>query len=333
MPRGRHRHSPPLHKLLPPSAVAGASVVCAAGAWLLADPVALRLLVAAAAAAAVTGGVIMRSWDRSAGRQVAELTRARTADQWKTEERIAELEADLEESRELRAKLDTKLRAKRVELAGLRGEHAALLRRYATAETERASALEGRRQLALESAAPAKELPAAGSTPTPAAYRQAADALRNLARNAAAQEARRTAEAARSRDLAERARETEEPQGKHAAAAGTEQHARPSTAVVPAPSTLPAVRPVPAASAIVPYAARRAPRPEGGFDFFGTQKAAAAIEAVQDADLADVVGEEVLATVARRTPEQRAIGQVIDLTAHDETEQIDVAELRGAVNS
>ncbi|MDT9689623.1 hypothetical protein Q5762_15015 [Streptomyces sp. P9(2023)] len=338
MPRGRHRHSPPLHKLLPPSAVAGASVVCAAGAWLLADPVVLRLLVAAAAAAAVTGGVIMRSWDRSAGRKVAELTRARSADLWKTEERIAELESDLEESRELRAKLDAKLRAKRVELAGLRGEHAALLRRYANAETERASALEGRRQLALEATVPAKELPAAGSTPTPAAYRQAAEALRDLARNAAAQEARRTAEAARNRDLAERARETEEPQGKHAAAAGSEQHARPSTAVVPAmpAAAVPAVRAVPAASAIVPYAGRRATRPEGGFDFFGTQKeAAAAIEAVavEDADLADVVGEEVLATVARRAPEQRAIGNVIDLTAHDETEQLDVAELRGAVGS
>ncbi|GGT70678.1 hypothetical protein [Streptomyces lateritius] len=338
MPRGRHRHSPPLHKLLPPSAVAGASLVCAAGAWLLADPVVLRLLVAAAAAAAVTGGVIMRSWDRSAGRQVAELTRARTADQWKTEERTAELEADLEESRELRAKLDAKLRAKRVELAGLRGEHAELLRRYATAETERASALEGRRQLALETTSPTRALPAAGSSPTPDAYRRAADALRDLARNAAAQEARRTAEAARSRDLAERARETEEPQGKHAAAAGAEQHARPSTAAVPALSkapVVPAIRAVPAASAIVPYAARRpAPRPEGGFDFFGTQKAAAAIEAVQGVDLADVVGEEVLATVGTgRAPEQRAIGQVIDLTAHDETEQLDVAELRGAVSS
>ncbi|MFJ3584853.1 hypothetical protein ACIPPS_21855 [Streptomyces sp. NPDC090127] len=378
MPRGRHRHSPPLHKLLPPSAVAGASVVCAAGAWLLAEPVVLRLLVAAAAAAAVTGGVIMRSWDRSAGRQVAELTRARTADQWRTEERIAELEADLEESRELRTKLDAKLRAKRVELAGLRGEHAALLRRYANAETERASALEGRRQLALESSVPAKELTTAGSTPTPAAYRQAAEALRALTRNAAAQEARRTAEAARSRDLAERARETEEPQGKHAAAAGSEQHARPSTAVVSAPSAaltavpasaaaafpasalpasasafpasaVPAVRAVPAASAIVPYATRRPVRPEGGFDFFGTQGAQGApsapgapgaekadlpaIEAVEDADLADVVGEEVLATVARRSPEQRAIGNVIDLTAHDETEQLDVAELRGVVGS
>ncbi|MGW7432908.1 hypothetical protein ACWGIN_25605 [Streptomyces sp. NPDC054861] len=334
MPRGRHRHSPPLHKLLPPSAVAGASVVCAAGAWLLADPVVLRVLVAAAAATAVTGAVLMRSWDRSAGRQVAELTRARAADQWKTEERIAELESDIEESRELRAKLDAKLRAKRVELAGLRGEHAELLRRYATAETERASALEGRRQLALEAGSPAKALTAAGSTPTPEAYRQAATALRDLTRNAAAQQARRTVAAARSRDLAERARETEEPQGKHAAAAGTEQHSHPSTAsAAPTACAAPAVRAVPIAAAIVPYATRRpVPRPEGGFDFFGT-KAEDAIEAVQDTDLADVVGEEVLATVARHAPERRAIGQVIDLTAHDETEQLDVAELRGAVNS
>ncbi|MYV56000.1 hypothetical protein GT042_26510, partial [Streptomyces sp. SID3212] len=158
MPRGRHRHSPPLHKLLPPLAVAGAAVLCAAGAWLLADPAALRGLVAATAVAALTGAVFMRSWDESAGRRVADLTRARESDQWKTEERIAELEADVEESRELRVKLDAKLRTKRVELAGLRGEHAALLRRYATAETERATALEGRRQLALEAAVEPKAL-------------------------------------------------------------------------------------------------------------------------------------------------------------------------------
>ncbi|MER5739198.1 hypothetical protein ABT117_26445, partial [Streptomyces sp. NPDC002262] len=133
---------------------------------------------------------------------------------------------------------------------------------------------------------------------------------------------------------------------------------------------------VPAASAIVPYAARRpVQRTEGGFDFFGTQKAA--IEAVQDTDLADVVGEEVLeearAAAARPAlaPEAPAqaeaqalttvpasaavqaqapaaaredepvvvrpsatgpIGQVIDLTAHDETEQLDLAQLRDAVN-
>ncbi|MFF0485708.1 hypothetical protein [Streptomyces sp. NPDC004435] len=398
MPRGRHRHSPPLHKLMPPSAVAGAAAVCAAAAWIPGELVVVRLLAVAAAAAAVTGAVLMRGWDRSAGRQVAELTRARTADQWKADERLAELEADLEESRALRIRLDAKLRAKRVELAGLRGEHADLLRRYATAETERASALEGRRVLAQASAEAPKELPAGGSTPTPEAYRRAAQALRDLSRNAAAQQARRTAEAARARDLAERAAETDEPRGRHAA----EQHTRPAAqddraaevtedapagpaALAPAATAkaLPPAAPaqdrtpaVPAASAIVPYAARRpVQRTEGGFDFFGTQKAAA-IEAVQDTDLADVVGEEVLeearaaaglpdrgpaltpvpaaaATGRREEPavaepgtEQPAgdepvvvrpsatgpIGQVIDLTAHDETEQLDLAELRGAVN-
>ncbi|MDV9192563.1 hypothetical protein R6L23_30885, partial [Streptomyces sp. SR27] len=133
--------------------------------------------------------------------------------------------------------------------------------------------------------------------------------------------------------------------------------ALPPAAPVPPASTM--VPAVPTATAIVPYAARRpVPRPEGGFDFFGTQKAAAAIEAVQNTDLADVVGEEVLEEVLaaqaalgaplltpispsgtpvnplppRVTP-SRAVGQVIDLTAHDETEQLDLAELRGAVNS
>ncbi|MEU9013811.1 hypothetical protein AB0D12_29410 [Streptomyces sp. NPDC048479] len=333
MPRGRHRHSPPLHRLLPPSAVAGASVLCAAGAWFLAEPIVLRSLVGAAAVAAVTGAVLMRSWDRNAGRRVAELTRARASDEWKTEERLAELETDLEESRELRAKLDAKLRAKRVELAALRNEHAALLRRYATAETERASALEGRRQLALEAAAPVRALPPAGSTPSPSTYLRASKALDDLSRNAAAQEAKRTVEEARLRDLAERAKEADEPQGKHAAAAGGEQHTRPSSAV-PAPRPVPARRPVPAAAAIVPYGPqRRRARPEGGFDFFGTAADAGAqkaIEAAQNEDLADVVGEEALA--AQDATDDRAVGKVIDLTAHDETEQLDVAELRSAIS-
>ncbi|MFB6918378.1 hypothetical protein ACFCW9_11530 [Streptomyces microflavus] len=405
------------------------SVVGASGAWFLAEPLALRGLVAAVAAAALTGAYLMRSWDRAAGLQVAELTRARTRDEWRAEERIAELEQDLEESRELRTRLETKLRRKRVELAGLRGEHAGLLRRYANAETERASALEGRRQLAIEAAAPAPELPTGRSTPTPAAYRRADEALLNLTRNAALQEARRTAE---------QGAEEEGPQGKGAAATGAgehHKHRRPSTtppapaaqtpapnapaAQTPAPNAsaaqppavnasaawTPAVnasgpdaptagpgapaaapgatgvppmkapapaapapitpasqakpqalgarpqpqalgartpasnvpvhvpRSVPTASAVVPYAAaRRHLVPQGTFDFFGTQKTNAAIEAVQNEDLADVVGEEALADHRTGAAQNRAVGKVIDLTAHDETEQIDVAELRGAVS-
>ncbi|MCS0639040.1 hypothetical protein NX801_26015 [Streptomyces sp. LP05-1] len=360
MPRGRHRHSPPLHRLLPPSAVAGASVLCAGGAWFLADPLPLRVLAAAAAAAAVTGAVLMRNWDRAAGRRVAELTRARAGDQWKTEERLAELESDLEESRAVRARLDAKLRAKRMELAGLRGEHAALLRRYANAETERASALEGRRKLALGSAGPAAGHSGALS---PAAFLGAARALENLPRGTARQ-------------------------------AGDGR--APATGGAPEPAAPPASRRVPAAATAVEPAAHRrpVPRPTGGFDFFGTQgtqsiqgaqgaqttqgraagaggtaatEPGAAIEAVQDQDLADVVGEEALAAHQRRAargehPAEAAApasgeagpagagfaagaerpgggrpagapeaGAVIDLTEHDETEQLDMVRLHGAV--
>lgn len=162
MPRGRHRHSPPLHRLLPPSAIAGVSLVCAVGPWLFTEPGVLRTLAAGAAVTAVVGAFVMRRWDTAAGKRVADLTRARASDEWRHEERVAELETDLDESRELRTKLEHNLRAKRAELAGLRNEHAALLRRYATAETERASALEGRRLLEIETTAPARALPAAG---------------------------------------------------------------------------------------------------------------------------------------------------------------------------
>ncbi|MFD8947960.1 hypothetical protein ACFV0B_03735 [Streptomyces xanthophaeus] len=352
MPRGRHRNPEPLHRLLTPTTVAGVSVASAGAAWLLAGPddgTALRLLVALAAAAGVAGAVVMRAWDRSAGRRVAELARERVKDEWKTEERIAELESDLEEARVLRGRLDAKLRAKRVELAGLRGEHAALLRRYATAETERASALEGRRLLAIEAAAaPAaapRELPAvseertSAGAPTSVGYARAHAALGALA-------AKR-----RSREL---------PAAPPAPAAPAAPAPVPAQARVPAaakaapaaPAAVPARRP---AAAVAPYAAQRrsTSRVEGGFDFFGTKNAAqarAVIEAVQNEDLADVVGAEALAVhqaesaqsaaepasgkgaVKAATAQTRAVGQVIDLTAHDETEPIDVARLRTAIS-
>ena len=133
------------------------------GPWLFSDAWVLRGLAAGAAATAVVGAVVMRHWDVSAGKRVADLTRARASDEWRHEERVAELETDLDESRELRIKLEHRLREKRAELQGLRNEHAALLRRYATAETERASALESRRRLAIETTTPARALPAAAS--------------------------------------------------------------------------------------------------------------------------------------------------------------------------
>ncbi|MFI9151174.1 hypothetical protein [Streptomyces sp. NPDC053367] len=433
MPRGRHRHSPPLHRLLPPSAIAGVSVVCALGPWVFTEAALLRSLAAVAAVTAVTGAVVMRRWDTQAGKQVADLTRARASDEWRYEERVAELESDLDESRELRGKLEQRLRAKRAELAKLRNEHASLLRRYATAETERASALEGRRLLEIEAGTPARaalppvpaprpaEVESAPQEPEadharaeepkrPAVFspegsqlflranaalsRFAADGKGAGGTEAAAKTAAPEANGDTDGPAAPEAAPEDEARGKAGAAAGHERAAAtpnapedqaPDPARDRAPGADEAVRTsahdartpaaqdtravadqggqtpaaqsgeaaaapvpppgghfaVPTAVAVVPPAPARRPSVEGGFDFFGTKSPeAAALEAVQNEDLADVVGQEALdlhkaESEARFRPagaQTRGVGQVIDLTAHDETEQIDVQGLRSAAS-
>ncbi|MFD4012398.1 hypothetical protein ACFWRX_20165 [Streptomyces albidoflavus] len=395
MPRGRHRHSPPLHRLLPPTVLTTLALACAALAWLFPDPLVLRLLVAAAALTAVVSAVLMRRWDRVAGKRVAELTRSRAGAEWRHEERVAELEADLEESRELRAKLEQKIRAKRTEIAGLRGEHAALLRRYANAETQRASALEGRRRLAIEASAPARALPAApaqgvGLAPVPAPgqaqvpapgahrvprqatpelYRQAGAALERLARGPVPRPATPRPGTPEGDPAAGKPRAADPQNPAYGPVAGTIGTGRPS---------------VPVAATVVDPARARAPRAIGGFDFFGTAGQSPA-EALEHEDLADVVGEEALAAhrqdatrpasapqgvaggqagQARHgrepssppsptgtggadddaeddraaAPERPAhgrdeVGHVIDLTEHDETEQLDVGTLRTALRA
>lgn len=422
MPRGRHRHSPPLHRLLPPSAIAGVSVVCAVGPWLFGEILILRALAAAAAVTAVVGAVVMRHWDAQAGRRVADLTRARASDEWRFEERLAELESDLEESRELRQKLEHRLRAKRTELAGLRNEHASLLRRYATAETERASALEGRRLLEIEAVPQAPALPAARTAPAqempetvaekaeeapagesgaaeeaavPAVFSPEGSRLFLRANAALARfddgtpsgpDGGDRAEAADDSDgdgggdgggegaAAAEAAQEDEAQGQSEAADGhertaaasptspsDERPAQPTESTRPTQSTQPTRRAaghftVPTAVAVVPAAPARRPVVEGGFDFFGTKApegpvdtaggadpaaaSDAALETVQNEDLADVVGQEALAlhkaeaevSFKQAGEESRDVSQVIDLTAHDETEQIDVQGLRSAVS-
>ncbi|MDH6626539.1 hypothetical protein M2271_004356 [Streptomyces sp. LBL] len=487
MPRGRHRHSPPLHRLLPPSAIAGVSLVCALGPWLFTDATVLRGLAVAAAATAIGGAVVLRHWDTQAGKQVAELTRARASDEWRYEERVAELETDLEESRGLRGKLEQRLRAKRSELAGLRNEHAALLRRYATAETERASALEGRRLLEIEASVPAPALlPAqAGSAaeaeaaaapadpeaevaedraetaervrpvktgetgetgekepeappvfspdgsqlflrakgalarfdedggddgdgtgkdsaeaePEDSAEAEADEAedanSRNVrhsrnsgsAGNARRSKKSRNAEASKDvtkpdpKDAPEgvskgapngafkevakagtvkvpaaggpaagaaatsqtEAAQEDEAQGKSEAVDGHQRAAATPSAKAAQPAQQATGHFVaPTAVAVVPPTPVRRPSVEGGFDFFGMQQGAepAALEAVQNEDLADVVGQEALALHKAESEAQfkpadeasRGVGQVIDLTAHDETQHIDLQGLRTAVS-
>ncbi|MEU9156518.1 hypothetical protein AB0D59_39705 [Streptomyces sp. NPDC048417] len=395
MPRGRHRHSPPLHRLLPPSAIAGVSLVCALGPWLFSQPTALRTLAAIAAATAAVGAAVMRRWDTEAGKQVADLSRARASDEWRHEERIAELETDLEESRELRAKLEQRLRAKRAELAGLRNEHASLLRRYATAETERASALEGRRLLEIEATTPSNALPAAQTAEeadgpdavveegegleveesTPAVFSPEGSKLFLRAKVALARFDEGDAPAAEADTGTEGATETaaaletpksesapeDEEQGQPEAVDGHTRAAAVTTAepadTIQAPAeqdapttTAPSVNSVkptghftvPTAVAVLPAAPIPRPLVTGGFDFFGTQKdpTAGGLESMHNEDLADVVGQEALALHKAEAeaefkpadPETRGVGQVIDLTAHDETEQINIGGLRSAAS-
>ncbi|MFF7980299.1 hypothetical protein ACFZDK_14395 [Streptomyces sp. NPDC007901] len=409
MPRGRHRHSPPLHRLLPPSAIAGVSLVCALGPWLFSQPTVLRTLAAIAAATAAVGAAVMRRWDTDAGKQVADLSRARASDEWRHEERIAELETDLEESRELRTKLEQRLRAKRAELAGLRNEHASLLRRYATAETERASALEGRRLLEIEATAPSNELPAGAAAEaleevedvveeltveetTPAVFSPEGSKLFLRAKVALARFDESDTPAVEADtdggSVAETAAEPEaakgesapedEDQGQPEAADGHARAAATTTTTAGPEDTTPAeserpeqseepeqsegpeqdaptatapsansVQPtghftVPTAVAVLPAAPIPRPLVTGGFDFFGTQKGAAAggLETMHNEDLADVVGQEALALHKAESeaefkpadPESLGVGQVIDLTAHDETEQINLGGLRSAAS-
>ncbi|MFI8093058.1 hypothetical protein ACIF9R_32895 [Streptomyces sp. NPDC086080] len=423
--------------MLPPSAIAGVSVVCALGPWVFTQPTALRVVAAVAAVTTVVGAVVMRNWDAQAGRRVADLTRARASDEWRFEERVAELESDLEESRELRTKLEQRLRAKRAELAGLRNEHASLLRRYAAAEVDRASVLEERRVLEIEATVPARALTAGPSeasgepesAETPAETpeetpEEAVDAAESEAPAVFSPEGSQLflrADAALSRlakgedaaaEAGEDAGDADAPKGRAEAAdgAGTAErdgvtpraggdaprdeasperndppkgdgtpeddgpeptrkpkpepaqedeaegqpeavgdHERAAASTAPAaPPSQPVRQPsghftVPTAVAVVPPTAPvRRPVAQGGFDFFGTKKEAdgSALDAVQNEDLADVVGQEALAlhkaeAEARYKPadeEAREVGQVIDLTEHDETEHIDLQGLRSAVS-
>ncbi|WP_147450812.1 hypothetical protein [Streptomyces hoynatensis] len=246
MARGRHRNAA-LHRVLIPAALGGSALLCAAGAWLVGgepgdrDALVPRVLVAVAAFAAVAGAALLRRWDLEAGRQVARERAAKAGMSWQVEER----QAELEEAQELVAALEEKIRGKRADLGRLRSEHADLLRRYATAESERAKALEGRRRLAIEAAEPAKALPAratdhraANGAPTPLTYLQAYEALNRLSRNAARQREAEAASAYRESEPYVRPRPEALPEGQR-------------------PRGLPA-----------------APQRTGGFDFFGTGKVA-----------------------------------------------------------
>lgn len=284
MARGRHRSSA-LHRVLVPAALGGGAVACAGAAWLVGDAVALRALAAGAAAAGVAGAVLLRRWDLKAGLVVARERATRAIVTGKLQERQAELEDAREKLAASQLEIDAlqkKLSAKRGDLRELRSEHAALLRRYATAESERANALEGRRLLAIEAAEPAKALPAAatdhrtsGGAPTALTYLQAQEALGRLSRSVARQREAREAEAAEAAEAAQQAPEPQAvPQEAQEAPEAPEPQAAEAREPVDATAAAPELDPAPTPQGPLyspgsPPAPMPPPSPgNGSFDFF-----------------------------------------------------------------
>ena len=174
------------------------------------DTVILRVCTDVAALAAVACALLLRRWDRYAGRRISELKVKQSSMEWRAEERQAELESERDDAYEERDRLERTLGEKRAELARLRSEYAGLLRRFAHSEAELANVLEGQRKLQLEAKAPAKALDSGvtdhrerSGAPTPLTYLQANEALKKFGRNSA-EHFRRLREEREQRERSER---------------------------------------------------------------------------------------------------------------------------------
>ncbi|MFE2349696.1 MULTISPECIES: hypothetical protein [Kitasatospora] len=329
MSRGRHRHSSVLGRLLPP--VASGVLVLAAVAALVASPdqVAARSVGVAAVVAVVGLALVLRQRDRAArtSAQLAVVRRMRAEERY--EEQIAEAEYAAEVAEERATRFGRRLTAEKSRLAKAETEIARLLRERAVMVAEQALKEAEAARRAVEATRPRNPV-------TPASYVRAQAALRHLERQAAVAEARR--------EVDERAQVELRPKVPEPVPAAGAAALRPVGPALPAQE-----RPA------VPAPQR--PRATA-FSFFGRPGAArAALRAGAPApavgDLADVVGDEALADSERYAvpsgapvdaaqPPHRAVEQppshqhaesdteseVVDLTAHDETELLELPELR-----
>ncbi|BFV57828.1 hypothetical protein KCMC57_up29320 [Kitasatospora sp. CMC57] len=325
---------------MPPIAI-GVLVVAALGALAASpDTLVVRSVGIAAVLVAVGIGVVLRQRDRTA-RVAAELAATRRMrSEERFEEQLAEAEYAAEVAEERATRFGRRLTAEKSRLAKAETEIARLLRERAVSVAEQALKEAEAHQRALAAARP--KYPA-----SPAAYVRAASVLRQLEREAERAEARR--------------------ESNERAAVALRPAALPET--VPTVRQLGAApeRPVlsaPGAAADSVVAIRQRARPASrvpNFSFFGRSGAAgAAVRAAAPApavgsvtelgaqgDLADVLGDEALAEsaryAARQQPveqpvaapepeEQHARPEVVDLTPHDDTEIIHVAQLRAELS-
>ncbi|MFF2627412.1 hypothetical protein ACFVUN_16785 [Kitasatospora griseola] len=338
MPRGRHRHSSVLGRSLPP--VASGVLVLAAVAALVASPdqIVARSVGVAAMVAVVGLALVLRQRDRAAraAAEVAMERRLRAEERY--EEQIAEAEYAAEVAEERATRFGRRLTAEKSRLAKAETEIARLLRERAVMVAEQALKEAEAARLALEATRPAHPV-------TPAAFVRAQAAVRHLERQAAAAEARRAVDERAQVELRPKMPEPVPATG--------------SAALRPVGPALPGPRPQDGEQAA--QAAPQRPRATA-FSFFGRPGSArAALRAAAPApavgDLADVVGDEAVADNERYTvvgaapvdaaqPAHRAVEQapshqhaesdtepaepadVVDLTPHDETELLELPELR-----
>ncbi|QMU73006.1 hypothetical protein [Streptacidiphilus sp. P02-A3a] len=185
MPRGRHRQTSPLSRLLPPIACGVLAVAALVSAPLTSDLALLRVLVVATAVGAASAAVLLRMRDRAGEVELETEVSARARDEARFEDRIAELEFQAETAEEQAKRLERRLLAQRSQLARAEGDIQRLLRERARVAAEHAAraAEEGLRREAAER----------GVRPTPTAYLKAASVLRGLERRAVADQAQRSA--------------------------------------------------------------------------------------------------------------------------------------------
>ncbi|MEU9130259.1 hypothetical protein AB0D08_19490 [Kitasatospora sp. NPDC048540] len=365
MSRGRHRHSSFLGRSLPPAAT-GVLVIAALAALVASpDQIVARSVGVAAVFAAIGLGMVLRQRDKAAraAAQLAIVQRLRAEERY--EEQLAEAEYAAEVAEERATRFGRRLTAEKSRLAKAETEIARLLRERAVAVAEQALKEAEAARRALAASRPAHPVTPAAYVRAAAVLRQlerkagAAEARReNESRAALATRpylpelvaAGAVAPAAPAAPVRERA---ERP----AVAAAPERPVLAAPGAVSAGQGL-----TPAATAAPGGAERQRPRPGqagggrgSGFSFFGRQGAvrAAAVRAAAPApsvgDLADVVGDEALAASARYAVPPALAGEqpaeqparrseeaepdhgrpeVVDLTPEDETELLELPELR-----
>lgn len=190
MPRGRHRQTSALGRLLP--LITSGALVAAAVAALVASPdtLVVRSMGIAAVIAAIGMAVLLRQRDRAARAALTLAARRRLRAEERFEEQVAEAEYAAEVAEERAARFGRRLTAEKSRLAKAETEIARLLRERAVMVAEQAFREAEAAQRAQAATQPRHPV-------NPAAYARAGAAMRHLARQAALAEAARSAGASR----------------------------------------------------------------------------------------------------------------------------------------